>query len=646
MAHPDVRSGGSWLSALVQGCALSVLIRAYQLTGNGLFLNVAQRVARTFERDILDGGVRAPIGENGIFFEEVAVYPAAHRLSGSIFALLGLYDYMALCDDAQIKQLIQCSHMTIHRLLDEFDVGFWISTDLLHRHLASPAHFAFQIELLGTLATHTLCESCSRVVARWKRYQHSVGCYLRYLCATRCSSFGSALLLRMRSMLFPCAQTSDSLRVCIPVTSFPFTGGIQTVLEGIAQVTKGLWHIEYLAQIIGPNAGNYQLHRFGTEKKAPWHFPLVWLYVLAGARKLISLLHHGAHYQVILPQDGVFTAAFAAVVGKLAGVRVVCIDHSTLTWTRSSIYHDERAASVRRKPWHRILRGMVLLTLKLYWPSLSLLALLSARLVDHFLIPGVPGDEVGEVCNALGVPPSRLTRFNSMIDIQRHTVYDAEARASMREKKGIAADAIVVAIICRLAPEKGLEVAMESISTALAVCSPEERTRVCIVIAGDGPLLKELEEDIQRRALSQTCVLWGAISTEEVISLLGISDIFLYTSIRGACFPMSVLEAMASGCAVIASTQPMSNTRLLAEGRGIAVAAGDAMQTSAALVRLINDLELCRQMGRLARNYIAVQHSPAMFKQSLLRATYWSALDALLADKGEMRAVSAGRGES
>src|SRR5437588_964171 len=247
MVHPDVGSGGSWLSALVQGCALSVLIRAYKLTGNDRFLNVAQRVARTFERDILDGGVSAPIGENGIFFEEVAVYPAVHRLSGSIFALLGLNDYVALCDDPQIEQLIQCSHMTMHRLLDEFDVGFWISTDLLHRHLASPAHFAFQIELLGTLATYTVCESCSTVVARWKRYEHSVGCYLRYLCAIRCSSFGSALLLRMRSMLFPSAQISDSLRVCIPVTSFPFTGVIQTVLEGIAQVTKSLWHIEYLA---------------------------------------------------------------------------------------------------------------------------------------------------------------------------------------------------------------------------------------------------------------------------------------------------------------------------------------------------------------------------------------------------------------
>ena len=93
---------------------------------------------------------------------------------------------------------------------------------------------------------------------------------------------------------------------------------------------------------------------------------------------------------------------------------------------------------------------------------------------------------------------------------------------------------------------------------------------------------------------------------------------------------MAVLEAMASGCAVIASTEPMSNARLLAEGRGIAVPPGDAEQTALALVQLVNDLELCRRMGDLARDYIAVYHSAAVFRRTLLRATYWSGLDEFL----------------
>src|SRR5215472_7345709 len=198
-----------------------------------------------------------------------------------------------------------------------------------------------------------------------------------------------------------------------------------------------------------------------------------------------------------MPQDGVFTAAFAAIAGKLAGVRVVSMDHSTLTWARNRLYRAERIAEVRRKHWHWAFQRFVELMLQFYWPSLSVLERISARLVDHFLIPGVPGDEVGEACTLLGVQPSRVTRFASMIDIWRHIVFDAGSRKNMREEKGIAADSIVVAIICRLAPEKGLRVAMEGISHALSLCSPEVRARIHVIIAGDGPEREQLEEDIQ-----------------------------------------------------------------------------------------------------------------------------------------------------
>ncbi len=68
--HPDFHPRGSWLSASAQGSGISVLMRAYQLTHQEAFLEVINRVVRTFEQDILDGGVTAPTGANGIFFED------------------------------------------------------------------------------------------------------------------------------------------------------------------------------------------------------------------------------------------------------------------------------------------------------------------------------------------------------------------------------------------------------------------------------------------------------------------------------------------------------------------------------------------------------------------------------------------------
>jgi glycosyltransferase involved in cell wall biosynthesis len=639
--HPDFQTRGPWLSALAQGSGLSVLVRAYQLTRDGAFLEVAHRVVRTFERDILDGGVSTPIGVNGIFFEEIAVYPAAHILSGFIFALFGLYDYAALTEDIKIKELIACSLETMHSLLKEFDIGFWTYSDLLHRRLASPSELALQTTLLEAIARYSGCAHCSKLTSLWMSYQRRWSFRLHYLIASRWTTCRRALGSRLQAALFPKSQASPALRVCVPLPSFPVTGGILTVLEGVAQVTKDLWQLEYLTQYVGPQSERYVIHRFSTAKVGPWHFPLVWAYELAGWGKLLELMRHRAGYHIILPQDGVFTAAFAALVAKLANVRTVCIDHGDLRMLDSRhhpLLRSEYMADLATRdwPWGLLLRGLSLL----YWPSLHLLAAIAAHFIDHYLIPGVAGDGAEEVCQGLGIQQSRITRYGSMIDIDRHILLESAARARMREEKGIAADAIIVAIICRLSPEKGLDIALESVNQTLSALSLELQARVRVIIAGDGPLRKQVEDDIFKRGLGLTCMLWGDISSNDVISLLAISDIFLYTSRRGSCYAMAVLEAMASGCAVIASTEPISNELLLAEGRGIAVPPDDAEQTTQGLVQLVNNLELCRQMGRLAREYIAAHHSPTAFRRTLLQATYWSELENLLKSETKLEGIA------
>jgi glycosyltransferase involved in cell wall biosynthesis len=143
------------------------------------------------------------------------------------------------------------------------------------------------------------------------------------------------------------------------------------------------------------------------------------------------------------------------------------------------------------------------------------------------------------------------------------------------------------------------------------------------------------EADIGRHSLDSVCELWGETAPSDVVKLLAISDIFLYSGTRGTNYSMAVLEAMASGCAVIASTKPLSNTRLLADGRGIVVPAEHLEQISQALVLLLNDLELCHKMGLLARNYVAVHHSAAIVRRSLLRASYWSSLDEFMTIESE-----------
>jgi heparosan-N-sulfate-glucuronate 5-epimerase len=170
-----------WLSALTQGNGISVLMRAYHLTGEDVFLQVARRAIRTFELDIKEGGVSTSIDDNGIFFEEVAACPPAHMLNGHILALFGLYDYVALTDDSSIAELIQRSLVTLHALIDEFDTGYWSYYDLRFKGLAPRFYHALHITLLQALARYSGCEHCAALAEHWARYQQSFLCRMRYL---------------------------------------------------------------------------------------------------------------------------------------------------------------------------------------------------------------------------------------------------------------------------------------------------------------------------------------------------------------------------------------------------------------------------------------------------------------------------------
>ncbi len=429
-------------------------------------------------------------------------------------------------------------------------------------------------------------------------------------------------------------KSARRLRVCVVVHAFPVTGGIRAVLAGVQQAMGDMWEIEYLTHYAGPNPDGLVIHTFGSRRMGAWQFPQVWLYTLAGCWKLLRLMRARGRYDLLLPQDGVATGAFAALAAKLTGTRVVCIDHGTLTLLHDAAYRRERLAAIQAWPWH--LRLLARLRFVGYWPSQKLLARISARLVDRFLIPGVAGDGVEEVCQRLGIPEDHITRFGSMVDTQFYAPLDAEVRARAREQHGIAADAIVIALGCRLAPEKGLDIALAAIEGLRADLAPTLRDRLRVVIAGDGPLRSQVEAGIEARELGEVCTLWGETPTNGVAELLGMSDIFLYTSTRGACLSMAVLEAMAAGCAVVASTRPLSNARLLAGGRGIAVPAEDVEQTRAALLRLVNDLELCTRMGRAARDYVAVEYSAAAFRRVLLQATGGQGSGTTLEREGEI----------
>lgn len=623
------------LSALTQGLALSVLLRAYQLTGRDVFMQTAHQTVHTFELDILDGGVSSPIGDEGIFFEEIAIYPATHVLSTHILALFALYDYIAFTRDNKIEVFIQRGIDTLHTLLNEFDTGYWTHYDFLHKGLASWFHHSLHIILLKILSRYSGCEHCSTLADDWATYRQRPSCRLHYFVTSYSRAwYDSKLKHKLRRLIF---HTKDELRqnstvhVCIPITAFPVAGGMRGVLASVAQIMINKWELVYLTHHKGRDAEGLEIETFGGRGASCWYFPFVWLYCIAGWSKLLILLRRSPGYDLILPQDGIYTAAFAALIGKLSGVRVVCMDHGNITLLDNPVFRNEVIARMKGYRWYR--RIVERVQLAFYWTSLRLLARIATRYCDQFLIAG---DEVENVYReSFGVHPVRIIRYAYMVDVDRFNPPDKEAKARRRTMQGIPKDALVITMINRLAPEKGLHLAIESIARTLSALSTDVRTRVRVFIAGDGPLRTQVMEDIERHGMDNVCRLWGEATPSDVVTLLSMSDIFLYSGTRGTNYSMAVLEAMASGCAVIASTSPLSNAHLLADGRGIAIPAENLERMNQALILLLNDLELCHKMGNLARNYVAKYHSASIVRRSLLRASSWSSLDEFLKIESE-----------
>jgi hypothetical protein len=123
-------------SAMAQGEAVSVLVRAFARSGDRGYLQAAQRAAALLLLPLVQGGTSRPAPEGPIL--EEGPYPS-HRaiLNGWIFTLFGLYDLQLAGGPGPVSEKLEASLSALTQLLPRYDAGFWSRYDL-SGHLASP----------------------------------------------------------------------------------------------------------------------------------------------------------------------------------------------------------------------------------------------------------------------------------------------------------------------------------------------------------------------------------------------------------------------------------------------------------------------------------------------------------------------------
>jgi hypothetical protein len=135
---------------MTQGEGISVLVRAYLLAQDTVYLKAAGRAFGATRKPLEDAGTCRVVPE-GLILEEVPAEDYKAILNGWVFALFGLYDYLLVDDSAEVRHTLGKSLRALVAYLPFYNAGYWSYYDLSH-HLASPFYHRLHVAQLEALS--------------------------------------------------------------------------------------------------------------------------------------------------------------------------------------------------------------------------------------------------------------------------------------------------------------------------------------------------------------------------------------------------------------------------------------------------------------------------------------------------------------
>jgi glycosyltransferase involved in cell wall biosynthesis len=214
------------------------------------------------------------------------------------------------------------------------------------------------------------------------------------------------------------------------------------------------------------------------------------------------------------------------------------------------------------------------------------------------------------------------------------------AGARVRAELGLGVHDLVAAMVSSLRPEKGHDVALDTVRALL-----DRFPSLRLVVAGDGPLRPSLER--AAASLGDRVVFAGY--RPDVMAVLDAADVLVQPS-RADAFPTAILEAMAASVPVVASDVGGIG-ELVRDGVTGTLVAGppSAPAFADALAALLEDGARRRRLGSAGRERFEQEFTAAHWVQRL-REVYVEVLEERRAARnglhGSVRASVALRGTS
>jgi glycosyltransferase involved in cell wall biosynthesis len=218
------------------------------------------------------------------------------------------------------------------------------------------------------------------------------------------------------------------------------------------------------------------------------------------------------------------------------------------------------------------------------------------------------------ICRWLSIASERVTIIPNGVDTAAFSPSDT-ARVQTRTQLGIAADEIAIGILARLEPRKGQHVILQALGHPLLRDTPRP---IHLVLIGDGPSRDLLRSQAERLGLSRRVTFLGAVAHEETPALLNAMDIVALPSLYEG-MPLSLLEAMACGRAVIASRVGAVESMITHAVTGLIIPAGDAVALARAVDSLVRNPDYMATIGARAREDVVARRAASLTLQTYER---------------------------
>jgi len=198
----------------------------------------------------------------------------------------------------------------------------------------------------------------------------------------------------------------------------------------------------------------------------------------------------------------------------------------------------------------------------------------------------IPTEQLRVELEHLGIERLRVARRG--VDVK---LFDpAKRSADLRRQWGCSGNELVAISVGRLAPEKALD-QFASVTRAMQAVDP----RIRVVVVGDGPVRARL----QKR--NPDFHFAGARVGEDLAAHYASADVFLFPSVTET-FGNVVLEAMASGLALVAYDDAAARQHVIHMENGMIAPRGDAHLLTHLAEMLAHEPAMRLCLGREARS--------------------------------------------